>query len=84
MPDATQIVIAPHAGLWRVSEGGEAGHSFSHLEQATHEAVRRARELDESGAPVEVWVEAASGKRVAIDTSPSITQEQERRGPDAD
>lgn len=82
MPDPVQLVIAPHAGLWRLTEGDGEGRDFSHLERATHEAVRRARELDETGAPAEVWVEAAEGKRIAIDTAPTVTQEDERRSPD--
>lgn len=82
MPDPVQLVIAPHAGLWRLSEGGEAGRSFSHVEQATHEAVRRARELDATGQPAEVWVEAAEGKRIGVEVTPEVTQEDERRAPD--
>ena len=81
MPDPVQLVIAPHAGLWRLTEAGEPRHDFSHVEQATHEAVNRARELDASGEPAEVWVEA-EGKRIAIDVDPQVTQEQERRAPD--
>ena len=82
MPDPVQLVIAPHAGLWRLTEAGGPTHDFSHLEQATHEAVTRARVLDASGAPAEVWVEAAGGKRISVEVSPEVTQEQERRGPD--
>ena len=82
MPDPVQLEIAAHAGLWRMSESGEPGHSFSHLEQATHEAVRRARELGDTGQPAEVWVEAAEGKRLRIDVDPEVTQEQERTAPD--
>ena len=82
MSDPVQLVIAPHAGLWRMTEADTPGHSFSHLEQATHEAVARARELQSAGQPAEVWVEAAQGKRVSIDTAPEVTQEDERRSPD--
>ena len=82
MPDPVQLVISPHAGLWRLVEGGGASRDFSHLEQATHEAVARARTLDASGEPAQVWVEAKDGARIAIDVDPEVTQEQERRGPD--
>ena len=82
MPDPVQLVIAPHNGLWRLTEAGEVRHDFSHVERATHEAVNRARELDASGEPAQVWVEASEGNRIAIDVDPQVTQEQERRGPD--
>jgi hypothetical protein len=82
MPDPVQLEIAAHAGLWRLSEAGAPGHSFSRLEDATHEAVRRARELADTGEPAEVWVEAAHGKRLRIDVDPEVTQEQERTAPD--
>lgn len=82
MSDPIQLVIAPHAGLWRLTEAGARTHDFSHLEQATHEAVTRARVLDASGAPAQVWVEAAGGARIAIEVTPEVTQEQERRAPD--
>ena len=81
MPDPVQLVIAPHAGLWRLTEADRA-HDFSHLEQATHEAVTRARVLEGGGVPAEVWVEAAGGKRIAVDVSPEVTQAQERSAPD--
>lgn len=82
MSQPVQLSLAAADGLWTLSEDGRAGHRFSHLEQATHEAVRRARELEETGQPARVTVAVADGREVVIDHDPEVTQEQERAAPD--
>ena len=77
------VELSLHAadGLWTLSEDGRAGLRFSHLDQATHQAVRRARELEESGQPARVTVATPKGE-VVVDHDPTVTQEQERTAPD--
>ena len=82
MSQPVLLSLAAAGGLWTLSEDGRPGHRFSHLEAATHEAVRRARELEETGQPARVTVVAAEGREIVIDHDPTVTQEQERSAPD--
>lgn len=70
MPDPVQFVISPHQGVWVLSRDGEHVADYSHVDRATHEAVHLARALEKTGAPAEVTVEAAQGKRISIEVAP--------------
>lgn len=83
MPDPVQLTLKPEAGAWTLARDGQEVSVFSHLERATHEAVRLARELQETGEPSQVFVHAADGKVIEIDSDPEVTQAEETRGPEA-
>ena len=84
MPEPVDFTLKADGPTWTLSRDGERLADYSHLEQATHEAVRRARELEETGAPARVLVHAAEGKVIEIDSGPEVTREQELRGAEAD
>ena len=70
MADPVIFDIAPRAGLWTVNKGGEHVADYSHLDRATHEAVRQARLLEETGEPARVVVRAADGTVIEVDVGP--------------
>jgi hypothetical protein len=74
-PVSFDIKVCDH--LWRLTRDGEPVHSFSHVDRATHEAVRLARELDESGQPARVRVHAAEGKVIEVTLDPPAEQPPE-------
>ncbi len=78
-----QFILKAEAGTWTLFRDEHKIGTYSHLDRATHEAVRLARELQETGEPAQVLVHAADGKVVEIDVDPEVTQEEERRGPEA-
>ena len=81
MADPVTFTLAPRDHLWSLSKDGQHAADYSHLEQATHDAVRLARELEETGQPTQVLVHAADGKVIEIEVGPDVTQDEERRGP---
>ena len=83
MPEPVRIEIKAAAGLWTVTRDGAHVVDFSHADRAVHEAVRLARELEETGEPASVHLHAADGKVIEVDVDPVVTQAEELRGPDA-
>jgi hypothetical protein len=70
MPTPIQFVLHRTGDLWRLErDGGDQG-AYSHLEQGVHDAVQRARTLQEGGEPAEVAVVLDSGERIIVDTAP--------------
>lgn len=84
MPQPVEFTLKPEGGIWTLARDGQHLADFSHLEQATHEAVRHARALEATGAPARVLVHASEGKVIEIDVGPEVTREEERNGPDLD
>lgn len=66
-----------HGPFWVLTRDGRRLHEFSHAERAVHEAVRLARELEESGQPARVRVETAGGKFLEVLPDPMRTPPQE-------
>ena len=83
MAEAVEFTIKADGPTWTLARDGERLAAYSHLELATHDAVRHARALEETGAPARVRVHAAGGKVIEIDVGPEVTRDQER-GPDMD
>lgn len=81
MPQPVEFTIKTDGPTWTLARDGEKLHDYSHLEQATHDAVRHARALEESGAPARVVVHAAHDKLIEIDVTAEVTRAQERDGP---
>ncbi len=69
MPDPIRFDIRRHGALWTLGRDGEPDGEYSHLDRATHDAVVRARELQESGTPAQVFVHAED-KSIQIDVDP--------------
>lgn len=70
MPEgAVEFLIHVHAGLWRLSRDGREIGTYSHAERAVHEAAVLARELQETGQPASVRLQA-EGRTLVIDTGP--------------
>lgn len=68
MPEPTTFEIIPRAGLWAVMRDGREIHTYGHADRAVHEAVRLARELEHTGEPSKVCVQAADGKMIEVTT----------------
>lgn len=83
MPDPVRLEIKAASGAWSLTRDGAHVADFGHADRAVHEAVRLARELDETGQPAAVTVEAADGKVITVDVDPGVTQAEELRGGDA-
>ena len=70
MPDPVAFDISVRDHLWVLTRDGQEVHVYSHLDQATHEAVRIARELDETGQPARVHVHPSEGKVIELTLDP--------------
>ena len=81
MADPVKLTLTAHGGIWVLARDGAHLADYSHLDQGTHQAVRLARELEETGEPAQVFVQAAEGKLIQIDVDPEVTREEETRGP---
>ncbi len=81
MPQPVEFTIKAEGSTWTLARDGDRLHDYSHLEQATHEAVRYARALEETGAPARVLVHAAHDKVIEVDVGPEVTRAQELGGP---
>jgi hypothetical protein len=90
--DPVRFEISLADGLWRVSREGDAPASFSHAEEAVHEAVGRAHAIIHTGEPAEVWLYPQDGQAIEVDLSEPMRvahAEEERsavvpdRGPSA-
>ncbi len=73
MTQPIQFTLRRTGDLWRLERDGEEQGAYSHLDQATHDAVSRARTLQESGSPAEVAVLLDDGKRLTVDVEPQAT-----------
>ena len=80
MPEPVRLDIRAHAGLWTLERDGARVADYGHADRAVHEAVRLARELEESGEPATVQLHAADGKVITVDVDPEVTQAEELRG----
>ena len=83
MPDPVRLEIRAAAGVWTLTRDGARVADFSHADRAVHDAVRLARELEETGEPASVHLHAADGKVIDVDVDPTVTQDEELRGPEA-
>ena len=81
MPDPVKLTLTTQGATWVLTRDGSPLGNYSHLDQATHQAVRLARELDETGAPAQVFVQAANGELIQIDVDPEVTRDEEVSGP---
>jgi hypothetical protein len=70
MAAAVEFRIRTEAGTWVLSRDGAELHRYSHVDRAVHEAVALARELDQTGQPAQVLVEAADGQVIEVSTAP--------------
>ena len=71
MPDPVQFTLRRTGDLWRLERDGADQGAYSHLDQATHDAVGRARLLQEGGSPASVSVILDDGRRVEVDVEPA-------------
>ena len=83
MPDPVRLEIKAAAGVWTLTRDGVRVTDFSHADRAVHDAVRLARELEETGEPATVHLHAADGKVIDVDVDPTVTQAEELRGGEA-
>ena len=80
MAEPVVLTIAAAKGVWTLLRDGVRVTEFGHADRAVHEAVRLARELEETGQPARVELHAAEGKVIAVDHGPDVTQDEELRG----
>ena len=83
MPDRVRLEIKAASGVWTLTRDGVRVADYGHADRAVHDAVRLARELDETGEPASVHLHAADGKVIEVDVDPEVTQAEELRGPGA-
>ena len=83
MANPVQFIIKPDGHNWVLRRDDETVATYGHLDRVTHEAVKLARELHETGEPAQVFVHVSAGKVIEVDTDPEVTQREERRGPAA-
>ncbi len=69
MPDPIRFDIRRHDSLWTLTREDTPEGEYSHLDRATHDAVGRARELQDTGTPAQVFVHAED-KAIQIDIYP--------------
>lgn len=69
MADPVQIEIRLREGAWVLTRDEREVRIYGHADEATHDAVRLARDLIHTGQPAEVRVEAAGGKLISVDLS---------------
>ena len=70
MAEPVDFTIRRDAELWRLLRDGREIGVYSHVDQATHDAVNHARALQESGSPAAVGVMLEQGGRLEIDVAP--------------
>ena len=70
MAQAIEFLIERSGDLWRLTRDGHDDGKYSHVDQATHDAVNRARELKDAGSPAKVFVVVKEDQRIEIDTDP--------------
>jgi hypothetical protein len=70
MPDPVHFTLQRHGDLWRLERDGHEQGVYSHVDQGVHEAVQRARALQESGEPATVSVLLEDGKRLEVEVGP--------------
>jgi hypothetical protein len=66
MADPVQLEIRLREGVWTLTRDGRDVRVYGHVDEATHDAVRLARDLIQTGEPAEVHVEA-EGKLIRLD-----------------
>ncbi|WP_174300262.1 hypothetical protein [Caulobacter sp. S45] len=69
MPDPIRFDIKRQGSIWKLTRDDKAEGEYSHVDRATHDAVVRARELQDTGTPAQVFVQA-DDKSIQIDTDP--------------
>ena len=69
MPNSIRFDIKRQGTIWTLTRDDKSEGDYSHVDRATHDAVARARELQDSGTPAEVFVHA-DNKAIQIDTDP--------------
>lgn len=83
MAEPVRLEIKAANGVWTLTRQGAHVADYGHADRAVHDAVRLARELEESGEPASVHLHAADGKVIDVDVGPDVTQAEELRGPEA-
>lgn len=68
MSQPIKFEISTHAGRWCLHKDTALVHEYSHADRAVHEAVLLARELEQTGQPVQILLQAADGKTIEITT----------------
>lgn len=66
---SVEFLILVRGGLWRLSRDGSEIGAYSHADRAAHDAVVLARELQETGQPAVVRLQA-EGRTLVLDTGP--------------
>ena len=69
MPDPIRFDIKRQGVVWVLTRDGKPEGEYSHVDRATHDAVGRARELQDTGAPAQVLVHV-DDKAIQIDIEP--------------
>jgi hypothetical protein len=80
MAEPVKIEIRLREGDWALIRNGRAVRRYGHVDEATHDAVRLARDLIHTGEPAEVWVDAGEGKMIRVD----LTERRRAAQPGAD
>ena len=80
MPDPVRLEIKARNGVWVIERDGAHVADYGHADRAVHDAVRLARELEETGEPASVQLHAVDGKVITVDVDPEVTQDEELRG----
>lgn len=70
MPVPVQFTPSRHGDLWRLERDGEDEGAYSHVDQGVHDAVQRARALQEGGSPAKVAVLVDDGQRLDVEVGP--------------
>jgi hypothetical protein len=70
MAEPVSFQIIPRGSLWVLTRDGVEIQRYGHVDRAVHEAVQVARELEETGQPARVSVEAADGKVIDVRLDP--------------
>ena len=81
MAEPVRLEIKAASGVWTLTRDGAHVANYGHADRAVHDAVRLARELEETGEPASVHLHAADGKVIDVDVDPQVTQEEERQAP---
>ena len=69
MPQPIRLDIKRQGPIWVLTRDDRPEGEYSHIDRATHDAVGRARELQDTGVPAEVFVHA-NDKAIQIDVDP--------------
>ena len=69
MPQPIRFDLTRQGPVWVLTRDDRPEGEYSHLDRATHDAVGRARELQDTGTPAQVFVHA-DDKTIEVDIDP--------------